>query len=126
MAEDMQWVGYQVYKGSQNIPHVPEECFGAIFLGVSAAMVSGMFPGRIFGSELRHRKIDPDYVISVCNEAAMRRDALRGQRPKAMYPGLRPRHTTDSWEHMWWDYLHWRRWKIPRIAKPFAENPHWY
>jgi hypothetical protein len=31
-------------------------------------------------------------------------------------PGLRPRHTTDSWEHVWWDYLHWRRYAIPFLS----------
>jgi hypothetical protein len=70
-------------------------------------MVAGMFPGRLLGSELRHRKIEygsryglhaappnialcrsPDYVISCCNEAAMRRDSLRGQRPTAMYVSI--------------------------------------
>lgn len=20
-----------------------------------------------------------------------------------------PRNVTDSWEHMWWDHLHWKR-----------------
>ena len=152
----------------------------------------------------------PDYVASVCNEAGMRRDALRGQVPRTWMVGgaalgfgcwcyacsykafgassvallkehwtsfaimgrpascgfrctcaarvllvcctcaacaararaahpahtppprlLRapqiggPRPVTDSWEHMWWDNLHWKRWKIPRTGPAFPQDMYW-
>lgn len=36
-------------------------------------------PGKIFGSEVRPRKYNRDYLIAKCDEAAMVRDAARGQ-----------------------------------------------
>ena len=50
-----------------------------------------------------------DYILSCVDEAAKRRQALRGQRPTTTYIG-RPRLTDSSWEKMWDSHLHWKRW----------------
>ncbi len=55
----------------------------------------------------------------------MRRDALRGQVPRRWLIGGGPRPVTDSWEHMWWDSLHWKRWKIPRTGPAFPQDMYW-
>lgn len=36
-----------------------------------------------------------------------------------------PRPVTDSWEHMWWDNLQWKRWKIPRTGPAFPQDMYW-
>jgi hypothetical protein len=36
-----------------------------------------------------------------------------------------PRPVTDSWEHMWWDNLHWKRWKVPRVGPAFPQDMYW-
>lgn len=67
----------------------------------------------------------PDYIASCVNEAAQRRDALRGQQPRTWLVGGGPRNVTDSWEHMWWDHLHWKRWKVPRTGPAFPQDMYW-
>lgn len=49
-----------------------------------------------------------DYILSVTDEAAQRREALRGKRPTTWYKG-RPVLTDHSWEKMWHEHLHWKR-----------------
>lgn len=36
-----------------------------------------------------------------------------------------PRPVTDSWEHMWWDSLQWKRWKIPRTGPAMPQDMYW-
>jgi hypothetical protein len=48
----------QVYKGPASIPHVPGEFFAAFFLATNTALLAHMFPGKVFGSELRPRKFE--------------------------------------------------------------------
>ncbi|KAI8466144.1 MAG: hypothetical protein J3K34DRAFT_434638 [Monoraphidium minutum] len=119
------FLAYQPYKGPASIPHVPGEFFGAFFLAINSSLVCHMFPGKVFGSEMRARRHDPDYIASCCNESANRRDALRGQVPRTWLMGGGPRPVTDSWEHMWWDSLHWKRWKIPRTGPAFPQDMYW-
>ena len=105
----------QVYKGPANIPHVAGEFFAAFFLGTNSALLAHMFPGRIFGSEIRPRRFEwvtctksammegthccswlmcasphcsPDYIASCCNEAGMRRQALAGKKPELWLVGM--------------------------------------
>ena len=54
-----------------------------------------------------------EYILSCCNEAAQRREALRGEKPNTWFKG-QPRATDHSWEKMWDDHLHWKRW----VAQP--------
>ena len=56
-----------------------------------------------------------DYVLSCTDEAAKRRQALRGAKPTAWYAG-RPRLTEHSWEKMWDSHLHWKRWTQERMG----------
>lgn len=119
------FLAYQAYKGPANIPHVPGDFFGAFFLAANSVLIANMFPGKILGSEIRVRKYDPDYVAAACNEAGMRRDALRGKVPKQWLLGGGPRPVNDSWEHMWWDNLQWKRWKIPRLGPAFPQDMYW-
>ncbi|GAX83864.1 hypothetical protein CEUSTIGMA_g11289.t1 [Chlamydomonas eustigma] len=115
----------QVYKGPASIPHASGDFFAAFFLASNTVLLAHMFPGRVFGSELRPRKYDPDYIASCCNEAGMRRQALAGQVPRQWLLGGGPRDVTDSWEHMWWDNLHWKRWKIARTGPAFPQDMYW-
>lgn len=50
------FLAYQVYKGPASIPHVPGEFFGAFFLAINSSLLAHMFPGKVFGSEMRARK----------------------------------------------------------------------
>ena len=43
--------------------------------------------GRFFGSEVRPRRFSRDYVLSCCDEAAKRREALRGKTPTTWVKG---------------------------------------
>mmetsp|Transcript_10486 Transcript_10486/g.28687 ORF Transcript_10486/g.28687 Transcript_10486/m.28687 type:complete len:128 (+) Transcript_10486:87-470(+) len=115
----------QVYKGPANIPHAAGEFFAAFFLATNSALLAHMFPGKVFGSEIRPRRFDPDYVASCCNEAGMRRQALGGKKPELWLLGGGPRPVTDSWEHMWWNNLHWKRWKVPRQGPAFPQDMYW-
>jgi hypothetical protein len=45
-----------VYRGPPSIPHAPAEFFGAFFLAMNTSLLCHMFPGKVFGSELRPRK----------------------------------------------------------------------
>lgn len=42
-----------------------------------------------------------------------------------MQMGGGPRPVTDSWEHMWWDNLAWKRWKTPRTGPAFPQDMYW-
>lgn len=118
-------IAQKVYKGPATIPRAGADLFGAFFLGVNTVLLCHMLPGAVFGSELRPRRLDPDYLASVCNEQGMRREALQGKVPRYWGLGGGPRPVTDSWEHMWWDNLHWRRWKTPRNGPAFAQDMYW-
>lgn len=48
----------QVYRGPANIPHAAGELFAAFFLATNTALLAHMFPGKVFGSELRPRKFE--------------------------------------------------------------------
>jgi hypothetical protein len=48
----------QVYKGPANIPHAAGEFFAAFFLATNSALLAHMFPGKVFGSEIRPRKFE--------------------------------------------------------------------
>lgn len=50
------FLAYQVYKGPASIPHAPGEFFGAFFLAINSSLLAHMFPGKVFGSEMRARK----------------------------------------------------------------------
>ncbi|KAF5829137.1 hypothetical protein DUNSADRAFT_16508 [Dunaliella salina] len=104
----------QVYKGPANIPHAAGEFFAAFFLATNSALLAHMFPGKV-----------PDYVASCCNEAGQRRQALGGKKPELWLLGGGPRPVTDSWEHMWWNNLHWKRWKVPRQGPAFPQDMYW-
>ncbi len=60
-----------------------------------------------------------EYILSCTDEAAKRRQALRGQVPTTWYKG-KPRLTSDSWEKMWNDHLHWKRWEKQAPAQACA------
>ncbi|KAG2451035.1 hypothetical protein HYH02_004304 [Chlamydomonas schloesseri] len=114
-----------VYKGPASIPHASAEVFGAFFLATNTALLAHMFPGKLFGSELHVRKWDPDYIASCCNEQGMRREALSGKKPNLWLLGGGPRLVNDSWERMWWNNLHWKRWKVPRTGPAFPQDMYW-
>lgn len=117
-------LAYESYKGPRSIPHIGEEIFGAFFLATNTVLLAHMFPGKVFGSELKTRKHDPDYLASCCNEAGMKREALEGKVPKRWMMGGGPRDSKD-WEHKWWDSLHWKRWKIPRTGPAMPQDMYW-
>ncbi|RMZ54515.1 hypothetical protein APUTEX25_002091, partial [Auxenochlorella protothecoides] len=109
------------FMGPASTPHVAPGMFSGFFIGAQVALFAAAMPGRFLGTEVRPRKfkcvagwsgchvIDGhrEYIISCCNEAAQRRDVLRGQAPRAWYKG-KPRLTGDSWEKMWNKHIHWK------------------
>lgn len=60
-----------------------------------------------------------DYVISVTDEAAKRRQARRGVRPTTWTKG-RPLLTDHSWERMFNSHLHWKRWAQERMGPYYS------
>ncbi|DBA94258.1 hypothetical protein WJX77_009246 [Trebouxia sp. C0004] len=102
------------YRGDANIGHVSEELFKMYFVGSNLALAFAMLPGRVLGSEVRPRKYNRDYVIACCDEAARRREALRGKVPRHFVPAPSP--TNHSWEKMFWRHLHRKRWTQERMG----------
>ncbi|GAB4818272.1 hypothetical protein N2152v2_005318 [Parachlorella kessleri] len=107
------------YMGPPSVPHVSDEFFRAYFFGAHLAVAICSFPGRILGSEVRPRRFNREYILSCTDEAAKRRQALRGQVPTTWYKG-KPRLTSDSWEKMWNDHLHWKRWTQERMGPYYS------
>jgi hypothetical protein len=60
-----------------------------------------------------------DYILSVTDEAAKRRQASRGLRPTTWYKG-RPVLTDHSWERMWNSHLNWKRWSQERMGPYYS------
>jgi hypothetical protein len=58
-------------------------------------------------------------VLSVCDEAAQRRQAARGKVPTTWLAG-RPQLTEQSWERMFNTHLHWKRWTQERMGPYFS------
>lgn len=102
------------FRGDAGIPHVSEDFFKACFLGANLALAFLSLPGRVIGSEIRPRKFNADYIMACTDEAARRREALKGKKPRHLI--RRPDPVTDSWEHMWWKELHHKRWKLERAG----------
>ncbi|KAL6769085.1 hypothetical protein ACKKBG_A17425 [Auxenochlorella protothecoides x Auxenochlorella symbiontica] len=103
------------FMGPASTPHVAPGMFSGFFIGAHVALFAAAMPGRFLGTEVRPRKFNREYIISCCNEAAQRRDVLRGQAPRAWYKG-KPRLTGDSWEKMWNKHIHWKRWTQERMG----------
>lgn len=105
--------------GPPSVPHVSEDFFKVYFLGAHLAVALCSFPGRVLGSEVRPRKYSRDYILSVTDEAAKRRQASRGLRPTTWYKG-RPVLTDHSWERMWNSHLNWKRWSQERMGPYYS------
>ncbi|KAK9804218.1 hypothetical protein WJX72_001768 [[Myrmecia] bisecta] len=103
------------YRGDASIPHVKEDFFKMYFVGAQVGLALMLLPGRVLGSEVRPRRWNRDYVIACCDEAARKREALRGKRIPRHFMHA-PKPTTHSWEKMWWNHLHWKRWTQERMG----------
>ena len=86
--------------------------------GISTTAVPSPLPHLLSPPPPAHtapRHNSRDYILSCCDEAARRREALRGAPPRAALMG-RPRLTDHSWERMFFDHLHWKRWTQERMG----------
>lgn len=51
-------------------------------------------------------------LVNIVQHQGARRDTLRGKPPR--YFLGQARKTNRSWEEMWWDHLHYKRWMLER------------
>jgi hypothetical protein len=101
------------------VPHSGEEFFKVYFFGAHLAIALASFPGRVLGSEVRPRRYNRDYILSVCDEAAQRRQAARGKVPTTWFKGA-PRAGDQSWQRVWHDHLVWRSWRQERMGPYYS------
>ncbi|KAK9806439.1 hypothetical protein WJX73_007541 [Symbiochloris irregularis] len=106
--------GLAAYRGEGNIPHLPEQHFTCYFAGAQLALAMLLLPGRVFGSELRPRRFNRDYIWSVCEENARRNQARRGKKPT--YALFKPKQTDHSMLKMWNNQLQWKSWMRERMG----------
>ncbi|KAK9840811.1 hypothetical protein WJX81_006422 [Elliptochloris bilobata] len=102
------------FRGEASVPHVSETFFKVYFAASQLALAMLLIPGRVFGSEVRPRKFNRDYLISVCDEAARHREVLSGKIPRSFV--FAPRATTHSWQKMWDKHIRYRRWARGRMG----------
>ncbi|EFN51105.1 hypothetical protein CHLNCDRAFT_59336 [Chlorella variabilis] len=105
----------QPYMGPASVPHANPDFFKVYFAGAHLAVAMLTVNGRFLGTEVRPRKFNRDYILSCCDEAARRREALRGRTPRTWVKG-RPLLTDHSWERMFNSHLHWKRWAQERMV----------
>eukprot|EP00236_Picocystis_salinarum_P006938 CAMPEP_0113919986 /NCGR_PEP_ID=MMETSP1159-20121227/308_1 /TAXON_ID=88271 /ORGANISM="Picocystis salinarum" /LENGTH=105 /DNA_ID=CAMNT_0000919937 /DNA_START=17 /DNA_END=331 /DNA_ORIENTATION=- /assembly_acc=CAM_ASM_000767 len=98
------------YRGDPSIPHVNEELFKVILVGVNVATAWTMGSGRIttLGSEVQPRRFFPDYLLAVCDENARKREMKNGKVPRWFVP--HPNPTNKSLPKMWDNFLNRKRW----------------
>ncbi len=101
------------------VPHSGEEFFKVYFFGAHLAIALASFPGRVLGSEVRPRRYNRDYILSVCDEAAQRRQAARGKVPTTWFKGAL-RASDQSWQRVWHDHLVWRSWRQERMGPYYS------
>ncbi|PRW05952.1 ATP-dependent DNA ligase isoform A [Chlorella sorokiniana] len=111
----------QPYMGPSKVPHADPEFFKVYFAGAHLAVAMLTLNGRFLGTEPRPRRFNREYVLSCCDEAAKRREALRGQVPRTWIKG-KPRATDHSWEKMFDAHLHWKRWTQERMGPWYSPS----
>ncbi|KAL4426256.1 hypothetical protein ABPG77_009871 [Micractinium sp. CCAP 211/92] len=109
----------QPFMGPTKVPHANPDFFKVYFAGAHLAVAMLSVNGRFLGTEVRPRKWNRDYILSCCDEAARRREALRGKEPRTWVKG-KPRDTDESWEKMFSSHLHWKRWTQERMGPYYA------
>lgn len=109
----------QPFMGPASVPHANADFFKVYFAGAHLAVAMLSLNGRFLGTEVRPRKFNRDYVLSCCDEAARRREALRGQVPRTWIKG-KPTATNHSWERMFQSHLQWKRWAQERMGPYYS------
>ncbi|WZN65344.1 hypothetical protein HKI87_12g69020 [Chloropicon roscoffensis] len=105
------------YRGDPGIPHSDTKTFGYLLACSNIALFLNLQPGRfpvLTDTRPSHGGTGgrTSSLVNIVQHQGARRDTLRGKPPR--YFLGQARKTNRSWEEMWWDHLHYKRWMLER------------
>merc|ERR1712118_124296 len=105
------------YRGDPGIPHSDTSTFGYLLACSNIALFLNLQPGRfpvVTDTRPSHGGTGgrTSNLVNIVQHQGARRDTLRGKPPRYFLGTARK--TNRSWEEMWWDHLHFKRWMLER------------